>query len=161
MPEPSQKRDSLLLQVRALAEPIIAGEKMELIDVEFSREHSGWVLRLFIDKPGGVNLDDCAVISRAVGTALDVEDTIDRPYHLEVSSPGLNRPLKRPEHFRQAEGKRVRLKTYGPLGEPPRRNFTGVVKGVAEDAVMLEVSGMGDFRIPFGEIAKANLEFDF
>lgn len=161
MPEPIQKTESLLSQVRALAEPMIAGEKMELVDLEFAREHSGWVLRLLIDKPGGVNLDDCAMISRAVGTALDVEDAIDRPYHLEVSSPGLNRPLKRPEHFRRAEGKRVRLKTYAPLGDPPRRNFMGVLKGVGEDAVMLEVSGVGDFRIPFGEIAKANLEFEF
>jgi ribosome maturation factor RimP len=161
MPEPSQKRESLLLQVRALAEPMIMAEKMELVDLEFAHEHSGWVLRLLIDKPGGVNLDDCAMISRAVGTALDVEDIIDRPYHLEVSSPGLNRPLKRPEHFRQAEGKRVRLKTFAPLGDPPRRNFTGLLKGVADDAVMLEVPGGGDFRIPFGEIAKANLEFDF
>src|SRR6266849_4766359 len=79
--------------------------------------------------------------------------------HRSAVSPRGVQP--RIEPTAQAAGKRVRLKTYAPLGEPPRRNFMGVVKGVAEDAVMLEVSGIGDFRIPFGEIAKANLEFDF
>jgi len=160
MSEPSQKKENLLSHLKALAEPIIANEKMELVDLEFTREHSGWVLRLFIDKPGGVNRDDCAMISRTVGTVLDVEDAIEGPYHLEVSSPGLNRRLKGPQHFRQVEGRKVRLKTYGPIGEPPRRNFTGVVTGVAEDAVMLDIPGGGHFRIPFSEIAKANLEFE-
>jgi len=160
MSEPSQKKENLLSHLRALAEPIIGNEKMELVDLEFTREHSGWVLRLFIDKPGGVNLDDCAMISRTVGTVLDVEDAIEGPYHLEVSSPGLNRRLKSPLHFRQVEGRKVRLKTYGPIGEPPRRNFSGVVTGVAEDAVMLDIPGGGHFRIPFSEIAKANLEFE-
>jgi len=160
MSEPSQKKENLLSHLRALAEPIIGNEKMELVDLEFTREHSGWVLRLFIDKPGGVNLDDCAMISRTVGTVLDVEDAIEGPYHLEVSSPGLNRRLKSPLHFRQVEGRKVRLKTYGPIGEPPRRNFSGFVTGVAEDAVMLDIPGGGHFRIPFSEIAKANLEFE-
>ena len=160
MSEPSQKKEELLSHLKAVAEPIIGNEKMELVDIEFAREHSGWVLRLFIDKPGGVNLDDCAMISRTVGTVLDVEDAIEGPYQLEVSSPGLNRRLKSPQHFRQVEGKKVRLKTYGPVGEPPRRNFTGVVTGVAEDAVMLDIPGGGHFRIPFSEIAKANLEFE-
>jgi ribosome maturation factor RimP len=159
MPEQGHKK-SVENQARALAEPLVSGEGMELIDVEFVHERGDWVLRLFIDKPGGVGLEDCTQVSRTVGTALDVEDLIDRAYHLEVSSPGLNRPLKNPEHFRRAEGRKVRVKTYAPIGEPPRRNFAGVLKRVNEDAVMVEVPGAGDFRIPFGEIAKANLEFE-
>lgn len=148
-------------RVRALAEPIVAGEGKELVDVEFVREPQGWILRLFIDKQGGVGLEDCQQVSRAVETALDVEDPIPHEYNLEVSSPGLNRPLKKPLHFKQAAGKKVKVKTYGPIGEPPRKNFSGVLTGVADDAVTVEVEGAGAFRIAFKDIAKAHLEFEF
>ncbi|HYR55200.1 MAG TPA: ribosome maturation factor RimP [Myxococcaceae bacterium] len=144
-----------------LAEPMIASLGMELVDVEFLHERDSWILRLFIDKPGGVGLEDCEAASRAVDTLLDVEDVVQHPYHLEVSSPGLDRPLKKPEHFRRAEGQKIKLKTFGPLGEPPRRNFRGVVTAVAEDAVTVDVEGAGTFRVPFKDIAKANLEFEF
>src|SRR5215218_4161843 len=105
-----------------LLEPIVAGEGLELLELEYLREREGWILRLFIDKPGGrVGLEECSQVSRAVDTVLDVEDFIPNEYSLEVSSPGVNRPLKKPVHF----------------------------------------EGGGAFRIPFKDIAKANLEFDF
>jgi ribosome maturation factor RimP len=148
-------------QARAIVEPILAIEGVELVDLEFTREQHGWVLRLYIDKTGGVGLEDCTQVSHAVETALEVEDPIPHEYHLEVSSPGLNRPLKKPEHFRQVAGKKVRVKTYGPVGEPPRKNFSGLLVDVALDGVTVEVEGSGSFRIPFRDIAKANLEFDF
>ena len=149
-------------RVRTLAEPVVAAEGRELVDLEFVREREGWVLRLFIDKPGGgVGLDDCTQVSRAVETLLDVEDVVPHEYNLEVSSPGLNRPLKKPEHFKRAEGQKVKVKTFGPIGEPPRKNFSGKLTGVAEDSVVVEVEGAGAFRIPFKDIAKANLEFEF
>jgi ribosome maturation factor RimP len=150
-------------RARQVAEGILAGEGMELLDVEYTREREGWTLRLFIDKPGGkVGIDDCMQASRAVETALDVEDFIPNEYHLEVSSPGLNRPLTRPDHYQRVTGQRVKVKTYGPLGDPPgRKNFTGVLTGVEQDGITMEVEGAGSFRIPFKDIAKANLEFEF
>ncbi|MGQ0508050.1 MAG: ribosome maturation factor RimP [Myxococcaceae bacterium] len=148
-------------RARQLAESLVVAEGMELVDVEYVREQPGWILRLFIDKPGGVGLEDCSAISRALDTALDVEDFIPQEYSLEVSSPGLNRPLRKPDHFRRASGKKVKVKTYGPIGDPPRKNFSGVLKGVDEQAVTVEVEGAGAFSIPFKDIAKANLEFEF
>ena len=152
-----------------LLEPLVRAEGLELVDVEFTKEHEGWILRVFIDRPshdpmqkeGGIGLEECGRVSHAVETALDVDLPVEHPYHLEVSSPGLNRRLKKKEHFERVKGKKVKVKTYGPVGEPPRRNFSGVLTGVAEDAVQVQVEGGGEFRIPLRDIAKANLEFEF
>ncbi|HEY0882487.1 MAG TPA: ribosome maturation factor RimP, partial [Archangium sp.] len=120
----------------------------------------GWVLRLFIDKPGGqVGVDECAAASHAVDKALDVEDVIPHEYSLEVSSPGLDRPLKKLAHFQAVKGQQVRIKTFAPLFEPPRKNFLGTLKDVAADAVTVEVEGAGPFTIALKDIARANLEF--
>ncbi|HME90221.1 MAG TPA: ribosome maturation factor RimP [Myxococcaceae bacterium] len=160
MPEQSRKQ-MIEARARELAEPLIAEQGMELVDVEYLREHDRWVLRLIIDRANGVGLEDCASVSHLVESVIDAQDLVDHEYHLEISSPGLDRPLKKPDHFRRVEGKKVRVKTFGPLGQPPRRNFSGLLKGVAEDAVTVEVEGAGAFRIPFKDIAKANLEFEF
>ncbi len=160
MAEPSHKQ-TVEARAAKLAEPVIAGLGLELVDVEFLHERDSWILRLFIDKPGGVGLEDCETVSRSVETVFDVEDVIRHAYHLEVSSPGLDRPLKKPEHFHRAEGRKIRVKTFGPLGDPPRRNFRGVLTEVADDGVTVDVEGAGAFRISFRDIAKANLEFEF
>lgn len=133
---------------------------MELVDLEYVREPQGWVLRLFVDRPGGIGVDDLTSLSHAIGPLLDVENVVPHAYHLEVSSPGLNRPLKKPDHFRRAQGKKIRVKTYGPLGDPPRKNFLGVLSAVSADGVVVEVEGAGPFEISFAAIAKANLEFE-
>jgi ribosome maturation factor RimP len=149
-------------RAQELLEPIVAGEGLELLEVEFIREREGWILRLFIDKPGGrVGLDECSQVSRAVDTVLDVEDIVPHEYNLEVSSPGVNRPLKKPTHYERVKGQKVKVKTFGPIGEPPRKNFTGTLTEVAADAISVDVEGAGNFRIPFKDIAKANLEFEF
>lgn len=149
-------------RARQLAEPLVSAEGLELVDVEFLREPGGWILRVFIDKPEGrVGLEECSAISHALDPVLDVEDFIPHQYSLEVSSPGLNRPLKKPEHFKKAVGKKVKVKTFGPVGEPPRKNFSGVLTGVGDGDVTVDVEGAGPFQIPFREIAKANLEFEF
>ncbi len=149
-------------RAQELLEPIVAGEGLELLEVEFLREREGWILRLFIDKPGGrVGLDECSQVSRAVDTVLDVEDLVPHEYSLEVSSPGVNRPLKKPVHFERVKGQKVKVKTFGPIGEPPRKNFTGTLTEVAADAIAVDVEGAGNFRISFKDIAKANLEFEF
>ncbi len=155
------EREQVESKARGLAEPLLRPDGIELLDVEFLREREGWVLRLVIDKEGGVRLDDCAAVSRLMGPVFDVEDLVDRAYRLEVSSPGVNRPLKKPEHFLQVEGKRVKVKTFGAIGEPPRRRFTGTLKGLMDNSIFVEVEGAGEFRIPLAQIAKANLEFEF
>jgi ribosome maturation factor RimP len=168
MTQPS-RREQVESQAATLLDPLVRSEGLELVDVEFSKEHEGWILRLFIDRPGhdpmskegGVGLQECAKVSHAVETALEVESFIEHAYHLEVSSPGLNRPLKKREHFERVKGRKVRVKTFGPLGEPPRRNFHGVLVDVAQDVVSVAVEGAGQFQIPLRDIAKANLEFEF
>ena len=146
----------------SLLDPIVAGEGLELVDLEFVREREGWVLRLFIDKPGGrVGLEECSQVSHAVDPALDVEDIIPHEYHLEVSSPGVNRPLKKVSHYERVKGQKVKVKTFGPIGDPPRKNFTGMLAEVSGEEIAVEVEGAGRFRIPFKDIAKANLEFEF
>lgn len=160
----SSKAQTIEAKAWALAEPLLAAEGLELLDVEFVREH-GWILRLTIGmaegREGSVGLDECALASRAVDRALDVEDFIPQEYSLEVSSPGLNRPLRRQRHFEQAVGQRVRVKTFGPKFEPPRKNFLGTLTAVTPEGVVVEVEGAGSFTIPLGDIASANLEYDF
>ena len=117
-------------RVRDLAEPLIEAEGLELVDVEYLREGSRWVLRLYIDKPGGVDLDACQTVSRLVDKVLDVEDPIAPSYSLEVSSPGLERPLKKREHFEKFAGREVEIRTFGPIGDPPRKNFKGRLLGI-------------------------------
>ncbi len=149
-------------KVRELASPLLDAEGLELVDVEYVREREGFILRMFIDKPeGGVGLEDCTRASHLVDTVLEVEDFIPNEYNLEVSSPGLNRPLTRPEHFVKAVGKKVKVKTFGPLFEPPRKNFVGLLKAADGEKVMIEVEGAGSFAVPLKDIAKANLEFEF
>ena len=94
----------LLATIEALLMPILTDLGMELVDLEFKREGHSWFLRLFIDKPGGVTLDDCAEVSREVSALLEVEDPIEAPYRLEVSSPGIDRPLKKPADFDRFAG---------------------------------------------------------
>lgn len=150
-------------RARALAEPLMLVEGLELIDLEFVKEPgTGWVLRLFIDKPGGkVGVDECTAASNALNPALDVEDFIPHEYSLEVSSPGINRPLKKRAHYEQVIGQKVRVKTFGPVGEPPRKNFVGVLKAVEQDTLRVEVEGAGALSIQLKDVAKANLEFEF
>lgn len=156
----TNSRQKVEEKVQELCEPLIAAEGLELLDLEFIREHGGWVLRLFIDKPGGsVGVDECAQASHAVDKALDVEEVIPHEYSLEVSSPGLNRPLKKVAHFEVVKGKQVRIKTFAPLFEPPRKNFLGTLSQVSPDAVTVEVEGAGPFTIKLKDIARANLEF--
>ncbi len=159
----SNPRQLIEDRARALADPLLAGEGLELLDVEFTKEAgAGWVLRLFIDKPGGkVGVDECTVASNVLNPALDVEDFIPHEYSLEVSSPGVNRPLKKKAHYERVVGQKVRVKTFGPIGEPPRKNFVGTLKAIGDDTVQVEVDGAGAFSIPLKDIAKANLEFEF
>jgi ribosome maturation factor RimP len=144
-------------RVRTMADPIISDEGMELVDVEYRRESRGWVLRLTLDKEGGVTLADCTRISHEVGRSLDVEDFIQAPYTLEVSSPGLTRPLKTEKDFMKYRHSLIKVKTLDPIEN--RRQFKGRLLGVSENRIEIEVDG-GIFQIPLSNVAKANLEVD-
>jgi ribosome maturation factor RimP len=143
-------------RVWTLAEPILAEQGRELVDVEFRREAHGWVLRLYMDKPGGITLDDCQQVSEELGDHLDVEDFIGHPYHLEVSSPGLDRPLARPEHFARFAGKAARITTREDLGG--RHNFRGRLAGLQGTTVLLDLQDGQRTTIPLELILRARLE---
>ncbi len=144
-------------QVRAMILPIVLNEGMEVVDIEYRRESGGWVLRLILDKEGGVTLDDCTRVSQEVGRNLDVEDIIPTSYTLEVSSPGLTRPLKTEKDFLKYLHRLVKVKTVDPIEN--RRQFKGRLRGVSENGVEMQVDGRV-FQIPFSNVAKANLEVD-
>lgn len=144
-------------KVSSLVMPILDKAGMELVDLEYRKEGSGWVLRLFIDREGGVTLDDCADISREVDAVLDAEDIIHREYNLEVSSPGLNRPLKKEADFKRFAGSLAKIKTFEAIGAS--KNFKGRIESCEEGMVALNVDGV-THRIPLSKIAKANLEIE-
>lgn len=156
--------ENIAERARALLEPVLQRDGYELVEVEWSRAGGRWTLRLFIDKEGGVGIDDCQNTSRTVEPILDVEDFIGPAYDLEVSSPGLDRPLRKPEHFARYAGQRVAVKAYGPLtdtapGSPARKSWTGVLRGFEDHKVLVDVDGTLH-RIPHDRIAKAHLEYD-
>lgn len=165
----STHKAEVVARAEALVEPMVRAEGFELIDLQYVREPGGWVLRLFIDRPehdplsrdGGVGLDECAAVSKALDTALEVEDVVPHAYSLEVSSPGINRALRRPEHFRRVLGKRVKVKTFGPVGQPPRKSFSGVLLESSPSEITVRIEGGGAFHIPLQDIAKANLDVEF
>ena len=152
------RKDEILEKVRRIAAPLATQEGLELVDVELGGPGGRQTLRLFIDKVSGVSLDDCTAISRAVSAALDVEDPIDGAYDLEVSSPGLDRPLKTAEHFQKFSGKRVRVKTFAPLPEcENRRSFVGILQNYDNGTIVMDVDGKV-FRVPHAQVSKANVE---
>jgi len=152
-------------QVRRLLEPVLARDGYELVEVEWVRGGGRWTLRLYVDKQGGFGLDDCQAVSHLADPILDVADLIEPAYDLEVSSPGLERPLRKPADFDRFAGQRARLKSFGPLAgtapaSPGRKHWTGILKGFKDGAVELDVDGVLH-RVPHDQIAKANLEYDF
>lgn len=145
-------------QVEQLAEALVASEGMELVDLEYRREGRRWMLRLFIDKDGGVTLDDCASISRELGDLLDVKDVIPQAYVLEVSSPGLNRRLRKKEDFSRFAGQKVKLRLVAPIDG--RRKIVGELEGIEDEAVIV-TAPEGRCSVALKDIARANLIYEF
>ncbi len=158
-PDAPRRAAEIAARVRTLAEPILADAGLELVEVEFRREAHGWVLRIYMDKGGGVTLDDCQKISEELGDHLDVEDLIDHAYHLEVSSPGLDRPLTRDADFLSFAGKAARITTREAMDG--QRNFRGRLAGLEGGAVLLDLDDGRRVTIPRGLIAKARLRPEF
>lgn len=152
--------DATVTRVWELAAPLAEGEGMEIVDIEFRREagRGGRVLRLYLDKDGGPNVDDLSRVSRQLSELLDSQDAVQGAYTLEVSSPGINRPLKRPDHFARFVGKRIRVRTRDIIDN--RRSFLGILRQVLEDRITLSQEGK-EYQIPFSMIEKSNYEHDW
>ena len=147
------------IELRSLLEPVIERSGYELVHVTLGGSKTR-VLRMFIDAPGGITVEDCERVSRQVSDVLTVEDMVEGEYMLEVSSPGLDRPLVKQEHFERAKGKEVSIRMHGlHLG---RRKFLGSLLEVRTDAVLVEVDGE-PYELLYSDMQRANLvsEIDF
>jgi len=149
--------DTVDKRIEAVALPVLEELGLELVEMQFRREQNGWVLRLIIDKQDGVGLDDCATASREISQLLDIEDFIDQAYKLEVSSPGLDRPLKSMADFQRFIGRKARIKTIESIaGE---HVFIGRIQQAEGETIILEV-GRKEVTIPFSQVSKARLEIE-
>lgn len=150
--------DLVIERVRSIILPVVEGQGMELVDVVFRREAQGWVLRLLLDKPGGVTVEDCREVSEQLSDLLDVEGVIDYPYTLEVSSPGLDRVLKTVQDFTRFTGRLARIQTGAPIGG--QRRFHGRLEGCRDGMVVLRQGPGPTLLIPLEAIVKARLEVE-
>jgi ribosome maturation factor RimP len=147
-------------QISPVVERVVQGLDYELVDLEWKQEPGmGWVLRVYIDGVGGIGVDDCARVSHQLSATLDVEDLIQQHYALEVSSPGLNRPLKKESDFLRFIGQKAKIRTKRPIGES-RRNFSGTLVAVENGNVKIDV-GDQVCEVPVAEVEKANLVYEF
>jgi len=144
--------------VSLLIEPILDEMQIELVDVEYLSEGGRWTLRIYVDREGGITLDDCVRVTREIEDVIEVKDLFRQPYVLEVSSPGLNRPLKKEKDFFRAVGKNVSIRMAAPLDG--RRNFKGKLASF-EDGVLCVTVKDDRFLLPCGEVEKANLVYEF
>ncbi len=148
------------IRVQTLAEDLLSNLGYELVDIEFGPGEGSALLRLYIDREGGVNLDDCTHVSRMFGALLDVEDPIPGRYNLEISSPGLNRRLRRPKDFQTRIGETVKVTLLKPLDG--RRRFKGVLLDCQESPLTVTIDVDGErFIVPLDETSKCNLVYDF
>ena len=154
MAQQLKKEDELIGETWNLIEPVIAAQGMEILEIEYRRESVGWVLRIFLDSERGISVEDCAEISRIAGDLLDVADLIQAPYNLEVSSPGIDRPLRKPEHFQKYIGNIIEARTISPIQN--RRNFRGELKQASFEGVVIECEA-GNYSIPMSLIERARL----
>jgi ribosome maturation factor RimP len=145
-----------------LVSPIVAEAGLELVDVEFAKEGKNWFLRVFIDSEKGVDIDECGLVSEKLSEKLDELDPIEQPYFLEVSSPGVERPLKKPEDVKKAIGKNVHMKLYEAInGE---KVFEGMLKDFDGETVTLEVkvkTAVRKVEFPYSKVASARLAVVF
>ena len=150
--------DSDIKDVTLLVEPVLVEMGFELVDVQYLSEHGKMVLRIYADRDGGITLDDCALLSREIADLLDVKDIVQHEYVLEVSSPGLNRPLKREKDFLSAVGRKVKIKMVRPLNG--QRNFNGKLRGFQDGILHVEtVNNL--FLLRWQDVEKANIVYEF
>ena len=147
-------------QIRIILDPILESMGLSLWEMEFHKQGPQWLLRIYIDREaGGVTLNDCETVSRDLSAALDVEDCIPHAYTLEVSSPGLDRTLTKPEHFVRFTGSMVKIKTYQSVNG--QKVFRGKLLGLLGDTVKAELESGTVLELTMASIAKASLEVEF
>ena len=144
--------------VFALAEPIILENGMELVDVEFVKEGPNWYLRIYIDKEDGIDLEDCQKISHLISDLLDKEDPIEQAYFLEISSPGIDRPLKKEKDFRKYEGHLVTVRTYSPV--EGKKKLQGKLGAYHQDFLRLMPEPDKEIQIPWETISQVRLAWE-
>lgn len=137
--------------------PIVEKFNYDLVDVEFVKEGPDYFLRIFIDKPNGITIDDCQEVSKMISEKLDDLDPIDRSYYLEVSSPGIDRPLKNDRDLKRNVGKEVEIKLYAPLDG--KKIYVGNLKDFNDEQIKIETEEKSEFIIPKEKISKINLAF--
>lgn len=147
-----------ITKIEQIIEPAIVSEGVELVGAELKSDRGILVLRVYIDKEGGVTLDDCENVSRMLGPLLDAEGIIRKKYNLEVSSPGLTREIKKLQEYKKFCGRLVKIKTYEAIEGV--KVFNGVLKSCSDEFIEVE-SGKKTVKVPFSKIAKANLDFKF
>lgn len=152
------RRETYEAKTEEFLQPLVDAHGFELVDVEYVKEAGNWYLRAYIDKPGGIAVDDCEVISRALSDKLDEEDYIEDSYILEVSSPGLGRPLKKEKDFQRSIGKEIEVRTFRAIDK--QKEFTGILKEFDKDSFTIV---MEDNEMTFqrSETALVRLAFDF
>lgn len=145
-------------EVADLVEPVLDQMGFELLDVEYLSYQGRWVLRLYIDQEGGITVDDCARVSRELGDLIDVKDMIPHAYVLEVSSPGLNRPITKEKHLIDAVGKKIKVRMTRPM--EGRRNFAGRLREFRDGILYVEIE-KGVVALPWSEVERASLVYEF
>ncbi|MCI8418536.1 MAG: ribosome maturation factor RimP [Lachnospiraceae bacterium] len=153
------KREQYEQKTEALILPIIEKHQFELVDVEYVKEGGTWYLRAYIDKPGGITVDDCEVVNRALSDLLDQEDFVEESYILEVSSPGLGRPLKKEKDFQRSLGEEVEIHTYQAIHG--QKSFTGILEAFDKDTVTIELEEGERLKLERAKLALIRLAFDF
>lgn len=153
------KRESYEQRTEAILLPILEKHGFSLWDVEYVKEGGNWYLRAYIDKPDGIGVNDCEVVSRELSDILDEEDYIEGSYILEVSSPGLGRPLKKDRDFERSMGEEVEIRTYRMIDRT--KEFRGILKTYDKDSVTIEMEDSREKTFEKSEIALVRLAFDF
>ncbi|MBE5967143.1 MAG: ribosome maturation factor RimP [Lachnospiraceae bacterium] len=153
------KREDYEKKTEKLLEPILTANHYELYDVEYVKEGSNWYLRAYIDKEGGITIDDCELVSRALSDLLDKEDFITDSYILEVSSPGLGRQLKKDKHFEKSIGEEIEIKLYKAIDK--KKEWFGVLVGFDQDKLTIDLGDGEIMDIPRKDIANVRLYLEF
>lgn len=153
------KRETYEQKTEEILIPIMEELGFELVDVEYVKEGSSWYLRAYIDKPGGININDCETVSRRLSDILDEKDFIDDAYIMEVSSPGLGRPLKKEKDFKRSLGMEVDIRTYRMIDK--QKEFTGILTAYDAGTVTIEFEDETTKTFDRGDIALIRLAFDF
>ena len=153
------KREEYEQKTEALIQPIIDQHQFELVDVEYVKEGGTWYLRAYIDKPGGITVDDCEVVNRTLSDLLDEKDFIEESYILEVSSPGLGRPLKKEKDFKRSLGEEIEIRTYRAVNK--QKEFYGILTTYDKDTVTIQMDEEETLTLDRADIALIRLAFDF